>query len=62
LIVLGLLVFWLPIPLGVPLILLGLTLIIKFSPEFKRVFFQVVTKRVPKLLGVLERIGLKPDS
>ena len=43
-VILGIVLFILPIPLGMPIILVGLTLL---TPEFK--FFRVVVERVERI-------------
>jgi hypothetical protein len=51
----GLLTFWLPLPIGVPLMLLGLTLLVRYSPHAREQLARLVL-RYPRHLGFLSRL------
>ena len=46
--------FWLPLPIGVPLILLGGTLLLRHSPRSRR-WLVAAAYRFPALRGYLDR-------
>ncbi len=60
LMVLGIVVSWLPGPFGLPIVLLGLILILRYSTWFKRLFMRRV-RRHPRLLGPLRAL-LRPHA
>ena len=51
----GLLTFWLPIPTGIPMMLLGSTLLVRYSPTARRQIARLVL-RYPRTLGFLSRL------
>lgn len=51
----GMLTFWLPIPIGVPMMLLGSTLLVRYSPTARRQIARLVL-RYPRTLGFLCRL------
>jgi len=51
----GMLTFWLPLPIGIPLMLLGSALLIRYSPTAKRQLARLVM-RYPRTLGFLSRL------
>jgi hypothetical protein len=55
-IVTGLITFWLPLPIGLPLILIGLPLLMKHSPDFNRWIGRMGRQypRVGRLLALLK--------
>lgn len=53
----GMLTFWLPIPIGIPLILLGTALLVRYSPTVRRQVARLVL-RYPRTLGFLNRLLL----
>ena len=54
----GLITFWLPIPIGLPLILLGLPLLMKHSPDFNR-WIQEKGRLYPRIGHLLEFLRLR---
>ena len=57
-IVSGIITFWLPIPIGLPLILIGLPLLMKHSPDFNR-WIQDKGMQYPRIGRLLALLGLK---
>ena len=51
----GALTFWLPIPIGLPLILLGTALLVRHSPH-ARLWIYAFSRRIPGLRQVLRRV------
>lgn len=56
----GMLTFWLPLPIGIPLMLLGTALLVRYSPTAKRQLARLVL-RYPRRLGFLSRL-LKAEN
>lgn len=54
-VVLGLLVLWLPIPLGIPLLLVGIPLLMRYSPNARR-WILCLAERHPPLRKWLQRL------
>ncbi|ADE15202.1 conserved hypothetical protein [Nitrosococcus halophilus Nc 4] len=55
----GLIIFWLPIPLGLPLILIGLPILIKHSPRVRN-WTERLAGKYPVVEQILKRIS--PDK
>jgi uncharacterized membrane protein YbaN (DUF454 family) len=60
-IVTGLITFWLPIPIGLPLILIGLPLLMKHSPDFNR-WTQQKGERYPRIGRLLALLKLRSSD
>lgn len=43
-VILGIVTFWLPIPIGVPLILIGLPVLLRTSPHARRLIMHLASK------------------
>jgi len=56
----GVITFWLPIPIGLPLLMLGLPLIMKYSPT-GRVIVLRQTKKFPVIYNKLKSVRRKKD-
>jgi len=58
LLIIGLLTFPLPLPIGLPILLVGITLLLRYSSEAKRLLLRL-SKRHPPLRGLLDRLRSK---
>lgn len=54
----GMLTFWLPLPIGIPLILLGTALLVRHSPHARRQVAKLV-RRYPRALSFLNSLIVK---
>lgn len=60
----GMLTFWLPLPIGIPLILLGTAILVRYSPLAREQLSRLVL-RYPRTLGFLSRlleVGEQPNN
>ena len=61
----GLITFWLPVPIGVPLVLIGAPIIMRHSPQGRRWILRLL-KHFPSLQNTIkeqeERISRKLDD
>ena len=57
----GLITFWLPVPIGVPLMLIGTPIIMRHSVHGRRLLMRLA-RRFPMLERYLERYRDRPDS
>jgi hypothetical protein len=58
----GIVTFWLPLPIGVPLMLLGTTLLVRHSPQSRRQVVRLV-RRYPQTLGFVRNLlGKRRDA
>ncbi len=60
-VVTGFVVFWTPIPLGIPLMLIGLPLIMRNSPR-SWLWLKQRARRSPRFESLLDRIEAQRDS
>lgn len=56
----GLLTFWLPIPIGIPLMLIGMPLLFRYSP-LARFGFIKLARRYPPMRRLIKRCCNKPQ-
>jgi uncharacterized membrane protein YbaN (DUF454 family) len=52
----GMVTFWLPLPLGLPLFLIGIALLMKSSPDVRNRILQLASGH-PKIAKFVKRIG-----
>jgi len=57
----GLVTFWLPLPVGIPLMLIGLPLVMNNSPMVREKLLHA-TRDYPKISKILRRISVKSDN
>jgi hypothetical protein len=57
----GMLTFWLPLPIGIPLILMGTALLVRHSPHARQQIMRLV-RRYPQTLGRLTRTASSEQS
>ena len=57
----GILTFWLPLPIGIPLMLFGTALLARYSPLARRQISRAV-QRYPHTLGFLRRLLTNEDK
>jgi hypothetical protein len=57
----GMLTFWLPLPIGIPLILMGTALLVRHSPHARQQITHLA-RRNPRVLGVLNKICKTPPE
>ena len=50
----GVVTFWLPLPIGIPLIMIGMPVLLKYSPSARQRLISL-TKSYPKALSPLRR-------
>ena len=58
LVIIGLLTFPLPLPIGLPIFLFGVVLLLRYSSDAKRILVRL-RKRHPPLRNLLNRLRLK---
>jgi hypothetical protein len=51
----GVLTFWLPVPIGLPLILLGTALLVRHSPRARALAWEL-SARIPGLRKILKNV------
>jgi len=61
LLIIGLLTFPLPLPIGLPILLVGIALLLRYSSDAKR-FLLRLSKRHPRLRELLNRLRSKGDD
>lgn len=57
----GLITLWMPIPVGIPLMLVGLPLLMQYSPH-AREWILSLSERYPKVQFLLAKFGWRRDS
>lgn len=57
----GLITLWMPIPIGIPLMLMGLPLLMRYSPHARN-WILSLGERYPKVQFLLDKFGWRRDS